>query len=99
MAGSKGLKIGPVGKWSSSLIEAMGWVPTAVPPEESTSALQTGVQDGTGIYLIGTFITYESAAEYADLLVRNGYRESKVTAWLGKKEIPVESARELFQKL
>jgi TRAP-type C4-dicarboxylate transport system substrate-binding protein len=54
---SKGYKIGPVGQWSSAQIEALGWVPTAVPPEDSTSALQTGVQDGSGIsmYLLWEF--------------------------------------------
>jgi tetratricopeptide (TPR) repeat protein len=55
--------------------------------------------DGNVAYLIGKFITFESAAEYADLLIRNGYRESKVVAWLGKKEIPVETARQLFDNL
>lgn len=51
----------------------------------------------TIVYLIGTFITWESAEEYADLLVRNGYTDAKVGAWLGKREIPVETARELFE--
>jgi TRAP-type C4-dicarboxylate transport system substrate-binding protein len=57
LASSKGLKIGPVGEWSANLIQALGWVPTPVPPEDSTSALQTGVQDGTGIsmYLLWEF--------------------------------------------
>ena len=53
----------------------------------------------TVVYLIGTFITWESAEEYADLLVRNGYSDAKVGAWLGKHEIPVETARELFEML
>jgi len=57
------------------------------------------LDDGKIAYLIGKFITFESAAEYADLLIRNGYRESKVVAWLGKKEIPVQTARQLFDKL
>ena len=34
------------------------------------------LDDGKIAYLIGKFITFESAAEYADLLIRNGYRES-----------------------
>lgn len=51
------------------------------------------------IYLIGKFITYESAINYADLLVRNGYREAKVVARLGSREVPVEAARELFEKV
>jgi len=57
LASSKGYKIGPVGQWSSNLIQALGWVPTPVPPEDSTSALQTGVQDGSGIsmYLLWEF--------------------------------------------
>ncbi len=53
----------------------------------------------TIVYLIGTFITWDSAEEYADLLVRNGYPDAKVGAWLGKREIPVEKARELFEML
>jgi len=55
--------------------------------------------DGKNVYLIGKFITFESAAEYADLLIRNGYKDSKVVAWLGKKEIPLETARKLFDDL
>jgi tetratricopeptide (TPR) repeat protein len=55
--------------------------------------------DGNIAYLIGNFITFESAAEYADLLIRNGYREAKVVAWLGRKEISVETARQLFDNL
>lgn len=49
-------------------------------------------------YLIGKFITFESASEYADLLVRNGYKNARVTAWIGNKEITVESALKLFEK-
>jgi tetratricopeptide (TPR) repeat protein len=55
--------------------------------------------DGNIAYLIGKFITFDSAAEYADLLVRNGYREATVVAWLGKKEVPIETARQLFEKM
>jgi tetratricopeptide (TPR) repeat protein len=55
--------------------------------------------DKTMVYLIGTFITFESAEEYTDLLKRNGYSDAKVSAWLGGKEIPVETARELFERL
>ena len=55
--------------------------------------------DGNIAYLIGKFITFESAAEYADLLIRNGYPEARVVAWLGTKEIPVETARQLFENL
>jgi hypothetical protein len=53
---------------------------------------------GVSIYLIGKFLTFESAAEYADLLSRNGYKDAKVTAYLGLREIPVETARQLFEK-
>jgi len=57
------------------------------------------LDDGNIAYLIGKFITFESAAEYTDLLIRNGYREARVVAWLGKREIPVETARQLFDNL
>jgi tetratricopeptide (TPR) repeat protein len=55
--------------------------------------------DGNNVYLIGKFITFESAAEYADLLIRNNYRSAKVVSWLGNKEVPVETARQLFNDL
>jgi TRAP-type C4-dicarboxylate transport system substrate-binding protein len=57
LEGSKGYKLTPVGQWSSKLMEALGWTPTSVPPEESTSSLETGVIDGTGIsmYLLWEF--------------------------------------------
>jgi hypothetical protein len=57
------------------------------------------LEDGKIDYLIGKFITFETASEYADLLKRNGYRETQVVAWLGKKEIPIETARQLFERL
>ena len=57
------------------------------------------LEDGKFAYWIGKFITFETAAEYADLLNRNGYREAKVVAWLGKKEISIETARQLFDNL
>ena len=57
------------------------------------------LEDGEIDYLIGKFITFESATEYTDLLKRNGYREAQVVAWLGKKEIPIETARQLFDQL
>ncbi|MCX6325249.1 MAG: hypothetical protein NT144_01160 [Bacteroidia bacterium] len=57
------------------------------------------LDDGNIAYLIGKFITFESAAEYADLLIRNGYRETRVVAWLGEKEIAIETARQLFETL
>lgn len=55
-------------------------------------------EDGKFAYLIGKFITFESASEYAGLLVRNGYKNAKVTAWIGNKEIAVDSALKLFEK-
>jgi hypothetical protein len=57
------------------------------------------LEDGKIDYLIGKFITFETAAAYSDLLKKNGYREAQVVAWLGKKEIPIETARQLFEKL
>ena len=57
------------------------------------------VEDGKIAYLIGKFITFETAAEYSDLLNRNGYREAHVVAWLGKKEISIEAAKQLRDKL
>jgi hypothetical protein len=57
------------------------------------------MEDGSVVYLIGKFITFESAAEYADLLKRNGYRDARVVAWLGSKEIPVDTARQLFENM
>jgi hypothetical protein len=53
---------------------------------------------GQNIYLIGKFLTFESASEYAGLLTRNGQRDAKVVAYLGNKEIPVETAKKLFEK-
>jgi len=55
--------------------------------------------DGSTIYLVGKFITYDSALTYTDLLLRNGFRDAKVVARLGKKEVPVEIARQLFEKV
>jgi len=55
--------------------------------------------DGSIVYLIGKFITFDSAENFAGLLVRNGYRDAKVVAWLGKREIPVETAKQLFNSL
>ena len=57
------------------------------------------LEDGKIDYLIGKFITFETAAEYSDLLKKNGYREAQVVAWLGGKEIPIETARQLIEKL
>ncbi|MGA2407463.1 MAG: hypothetical protein ABSF81_12035 [Bacteroidales bacterium] len=57
------------------------------------------LENGKISYLIGKFITFETAAEYADLLNRNGYREAQVVARLGEKEISIETARQLFEKL
>jgi hypothetical protein len=57
------------------------------------------LDDGKTDYLIGKFITFETAAEYSDLLKRNGYKDAQVVAWLGKKQIPVDTARQLVDKL
>ena len=50
------------------------------------------------IYLIGNFFTFKSATEYSDLLIRNGYKDAKVVAYLGEREIPIETARQLFEQ-
>ena len=54
-------------------------------------------EQGKIVYLTGSFISFESAEEYADLLSRNGLRDARVVARLGKKEIPVETAKQLFE--
>jgi len=54
--------------------------------------------DGSLAYLIGKFITFESASDYADLLQRNGYSEARVVAYAGSREIPLDTARKLFEK-
>ena len=54
---------------------------------------------GETILLIGNFITFESAEEYVSLLIRNGYSTARVAAYIGMKEIPVEAAKELLNKL
>jgi sulfur carrier protein ThiS len=50
------------------------------------------------VYLVGKFLTFESASEYADLLKRNGYKDSRVAAYLGNREIPVETALKFFDR-
>lgn len=57
------------------------------------------LENGSSAYLIGNFITFESAEEFAGLLQRNGYREAKVVAWLGRREIDIQTARQLFETL
>ena len=57
------------------------------------------LDDGKTGYLIGKFITFETAAEYSDLLKRNGYKDAQVVAWLGKKQIPIDTAKQLVDKL
>ena len=54
--------------------------------------------DGSSVYITGKFITFESAAEYASLLNRNGYRDARVVAYVGDKEIPVETAKKLYNE-
>jgi tetratricopeptide (TPR) repeat protein len=55
--------------------------------------------DGETVFLIGNFITFESADEYVSLLVRNGYSTARVAAYVGAYEIPVEAAKELINRL
>ncbi|HZM12930.1 MAG TPA: SPOR domain-containing protein [Bacteroidales bacterium] len=55
-------------------------------------------QDET-VFLIGNFITFESADEYVSLLIRNGYSTARVTAYVGMQEIPVEAAKELLNRI
>jgi tetratricopeptide (TPR) repeat protein len=55
--------------------------------------------EGETVFLIGNFITFESAEDYVSLLIRNGYSTARVAAWVGRYEIPVEAARELLKRL
>ena len=55
--------------------------------------------EGETVFLIGKFITFESADEYVSLLIRNGYSSARVAAYVGMQEIPVGAARELINKL
>lgn len=55
--------------------------------------------NGETVFLIGNFITFESADEYVSLLIRNGYSTARVAAYVGTQEIPVEAAKELLNKL
>jgi hypothetical protein len=55
-------------------------------------------QDET-VFLIGNFITFESADEYVSLLIRNGYSTARVAAYVGIQEIPVEAAKELLNRI
>ncbi len=74
------------------------------PEEVETLKLVAGDRDftilknekGEFAYLIGKFLTFDSALGYSDLLFRNGMKDARVAAYLGVKEIPVEKARELF---
>lgn len=56
-------------------------------------------RDGETVFLIGNFITFESADEYVSLLIRNGYSAARVAAYVGIQEIPVEAAKELLNRL
>ncbi len=51
------------------------------------------------VFLIGNFITFESADEYVSLLIRNGYSSARVAAYVGMQEIPVKAAMELLNRL
>ena len=55
-------------------------------------------EKGMHIYLIGKFLNFATASEYTDLLIRNGYKEAKVVAYIGKIEIPIDMAMKLFEK-
>ncbi len=55
-------------------------------------------QDET-VFLIGNFITFESADEYVSLLIRNGYSTARVAAYVGMQEITVETAKELLNRI
>jgi tetratricopeptide (TPR) repeat protein len=55
--------------------------------------------DGETVFLIGNFITFESADEYVSLLIRNGYNMARVAAYVGIYEIPIEAAKELINRL
>ncbi|MCU0460192.1 MAG: hypothetical protein MUE37_14015 [Bacteroidales bacterium] len=55
--------------------------------------------NGETVFLIGNFITFESADDYVSLLIRNGYSDARVAAYVGMQEIPVEAARELLNKM
>ena len=57
------------------------------------------LDNGSVAYLIGNFITFESADEFAGLLRRNGFQDAKVVAWLGKREIDIQTAKQLFETL
>ncbi len=57
------------------------------------------MENGDIVYLVGTFVTYDSAVEYADLVSRNGFPSAKVAAWLGRREIPLETAKQLFDMI
>lgn len=57
------------------------------------------MDNGSVAYLIGNFITFESAEEFAGLLRRNGYNDAKVVAWLGSREIDIQTAKQLFETL
>ena len=50
------------------------------------------------VYIVGKFLTFDSASSYADLLKRNGYSGARVAAYLGTREIPVETAMKLFDR-
>jgi tetratricopeptide (TPR) repeat protein len=51
------------------------------------------------VFLIGNFITFDSADDYVSLLIRNGYSSARVVAYVGRHEIPVEAAKELIKRL
>lgn len=99
----------PASQEAATLVFRVELLQSAVPPGDSETESYRKVagnrgfeiiekEDGTFVYLIGKFITFESASEYAGLLNRNGFREAKVVAYAGSMEIPVETAKQLFEK-
>ena len=52
--------------------------------------------DGKFVYLIGKFITFESASEYNDLLIEMVIvKQRSLHGWV-RNEIPVETARQII---
>jgi hypothetical protein len=51
------------------------------------------------VYIVGKFLNFENASAYADLLRRNGYRDARVVAYAGRREIPLETALKLYDRL
>lgn len=50
---AKGLKFTTTGKWNAAREQALGMVPTSMPPEATVPSLQNGVLDGMGVMASG----------------------------------------------